>query len=324
MDATTNNRSVQSGTRRASRRKWAYAACALLALALLAAYAIGTFLGRAFLHPVNLNPDRVAQTEQMLLRTGAAKEDFTVRAPDGIDLRGWKIRPPSPNGNWVLLFHGISDNRTGVLGPAEFLLRHGYSVVMMDSRAHGQSGGDTATFGWKERYDTVAIDDRLEATESVQHLGALGVSMGAAIALQSAAVDPRIEAVAVEDPFANLREESYDYAGLEFSPLLGKTLFRPASIFAMHEMGTLGGFDPDEVSPEKAVAARPFAVLLICGTDDHRIPCRHAERIYQGAAGPKQLWIVQGAGHAAALGQAPQEYENRVINFFATAFASHP
>jgi alpha-beta hydrolase superfamily lysophospholipase len=324
MDVATDNRPLHLEERPASRGRWAYAVCAVLVLALLAAYAIGSFLGRAFLHPVNLNPDRAAQTEQMLFRTGAAKENFTVRAPDGIELRGWKVRPPSPNGNWVLLFHGISDNRTGVLGPAEFLLRHGYSVVMMDSRAHGQSGGDMATFGWKERYDTVAIADSLEATESVHHLAALGISMGAAIALQSAAVEPRIEAVAVEDPFANLREESYDYAGLQLSPLLGKTLFRPASIFAMHEMGTLGGFDPDEVSPEKAVAARPFPVLLICGTDDHRIPCRHAERIYRSAAGPRQLWIVQGAGHAAALGRAPHEYEDHVTGFFASAFTSHP
>jgi alpha-beta hydrolase superfamily lysophospholipase len=110
-----------------------------------------------------------------------------VLAPDGIALRGWKVRPPSPNGNWVLLFHGISDNRTGVLGPAEFLLRHSYSVVMMDSRAHGQSGGEMATFGWKERYDTVAIATSPYASEDVHHLAALGVSMGAAIALQSAA-----------------------------------------------------------------------------------------------------------------------------------------
>jgi uncharacterized protein len=324
MDVTTGTDSVPFGKRRTSRRRWPYAVCILLVLALLAAYLIGTVLGQAFLHPINLNPDRAAQTEQILLRTGAAKEEISVLAPDGISLRGWKVRPPSPNGNWVLLFHGISDNRTGVLGPAEFLLRHSYSVVMMDSRAHGQSGGEMATFGWKERYDTVAIVTSLYASEDVHHLAALGVSMGAAIALQSAAADPRIEAVAAEDPFADLREVSYDYAGLQLSPLLGKTLFRPASIFAIHEVGKLGGFDPDAVSPEKAVAARPFPVLLICGTDDHRIPCRHAERIYQSAAGPKQLWIVQGAAHAAALGQAPQEYEDRVIAFFASAFAGHP
>jgi pimeloyl-ACP methyl ester carboxylesterase len=109
---------------------------------------------------------------------------------------------------------------------------------------------------------------------------------------------------------------SYDYAGLELSPFLGKTLFRPASIFAMDAAAKAGGFNVDDVSPERAVAGRAFAVLLICGTKDHRIPCRHAEAIYRAAIGPKQLWIVQGAGHASALGQAPAEYEKRVVSFF--------
>ena len=88
----------------------------------------------------------------MLARTGAAKKDFVVRATDGVELHGWKIRSAEPNGDWVLLFHGVSDNRSGVLGHAEILLRHGYSVVMMDSRAHGQSGGAMATYGWEERW----------------------------------------------------------------------------------------------------------------------------------------------------------------------------
>jgi hypothetical protein len=55
---------------------------------------------------------------------------------------------------------------------------------------------------------------------------------------------------------------------------------------------------------------------LICGTRDHTIPCRHAERIYAAARGSKELWAVKGAEHAAALGQAPAEYEERVIRFF--------
>jgi hypothetical protein len=292
----------------------------LVLIPILSAFA-GRMLGAGVLHPANLNPMRLQQTEEMLRRTGATKEDFPVRAPDGVELRGWKIRAGSPNGDWVLLFHGVSDNRTGDLGHAELLLRHGYNVVMMDSRAHGDSGGGMATYGWKERYDTVAITNALCSQEKVGHLGALGVSMGAAIALQSAAVEPRIQAVIAEDPFADLREVSYDYAGLEFSPLLGKTLLRPATIFAMKGMASAGGFQPDDVSPAKAVAARSFPVLLICGTRDHRIPCRHARRIYQAARGPKELWIVDGAEHASALGHAPAEYENRVIRFLADNFS---
>src|SRR6266446_3871740 len=266
----------------------------------------GNAIGSGILHPARLplTPEQMVWVSNMLQHTGATKEDFTVRVSDGVILRGWKVRPPAPNGNW---------------GHGEFSLRHGYSVVMMDARAQGESGGDMATFGWKERYDTVAITDALYASEKVSHLYALGVSMGAAIALQSAAVEPRIEAVSAEDPFANLREVSYDYAGLHAGAWLGKSLFRPAPMMVMHSVEKEGGFKPEDASPEKAVAERPFPVLLICGTRDHTIPCRHAERIYKAARGPKELWVVRGAEHASALGRAPEEYEARVVSLFQKA-----
>jgi len=297
-------------------RRTQYFAIGILTLSpFLAAY-VGASIGGGILHPARLNRMRLAETDQMLQRTGATKLDFNVRASDAVTLKGWKVCPPAPNTDWVLLFHGVSDNRTGVIGHAEFLLRHGYCVVMMDSRDHGESGGGMATYGWKERYDTVGITDALYASEKVRHLYALGVSMGGAIALQSAAVEPRIEAVVAEAPFANLREVSYDYAGLHAGSWLGKTLFRPAPMMVMRSVEKEGGFKPEDVSPEKAVAARAFPVLLICGTRDSTIPCRHAERIYKAASGPKELWVVRGAAHAAALGQAAAEYERRTISFF--------
>jgi alpha-beta hydrolase superfamily lysophospholipase len=297
----------------------------MAALLPLIAAAVGKSMRGGILRPLRLHqtPARREQADQMLARTTATRRDFAVKTQDGVELHGWKVDPPSPTGNWVLLFHGVSDNRTGVLGHAEFLVRHGYSVLMMDAREHGDSGGEIATYGWKERHDTVAIADALYAAENVRCLTALGVSMGAAIALQAAAIEPRIAGVVAEAPFSNLREVSYDYTGLHISPWLGKTLFRPASIFGLGAAENEGAFRATDVSPEKAVAARAFPILLICGTKDHTIPCRHAERIYTAAQGPKQLWIVKGAGHAAALGHAPADYEARTVAFFAGACPAH-
>jgi alpha-beta hydrolase superfamily lysophospholipase len=294
------------------------AALVLIAASTIASAIVGREAGPEVLHPERalLDAQRLGWVNDMLARTHATREDFEVRAPDGAILRGWKIRAAAANGDWVLLFHGVGDNRAGMSVFAEFLLRAGYSVMMMDSRAQGESGGEVATYGWKERWDTVAIVNALESSESVRHLFALGISMGAAIALQSAAVEPRIEAVVAEDPFANLREVSYDYAGLQRWPWLGKTLFRPASMEGMRALHDAGGFEPDQVSPQRAVAERAFPVLLICGTADHTIPCRHAEMIYRAARGPKELWIVKGAKHASAYGVAPAEYEQRVLTFF--------
>src|SRR5258706_4682642 len=210
----------------------------------------------------------------------------------------------------------------GVLEHARILLLAGYSVVMMDSRAHGASEGPMATYGWLERNDARAIVDALEAREHPKHLFALGESMGAGIALQSAASDPRIEAVVAEASFATLREASYDYAGLQLYPFLGMTL-RALGAWTMLYRGELAaGLPAGEVSPEKAVASRQFPVLLICDAQDTVLPCRHTKRIYAAAVGPKQMWVVPRAFHAAALGYEPVEFRRRVLEFFATHGAS--
>jgi alpha-beta hydrolase superfamily lysophospholipase len=198
---------------------------------------------------------------------------------------------------------------------AELLLRHGYGVVMMDARAHGESGGEMATFGLLERRDTRAIVDALTTAEMPRNLFALGSSMGAAIALQSAAVEPRIAGVVAESSFSDLREVTFDYAGLHWSPWLGKTLFRPGTWTVISTAQKEGGFSVDEVSPEKSVSVRPFPVLLICDGSDHIIPCRHTLRIFRAATGPKELWVVPGAEHASAIGAEPAEYERRAIAF---------
>jgi alpha-beta hydrolase superfamily lysophospholipase len=282
--------------------------------------AVGGWLAApAFLHPIRrpLTPDLVVEADVSFAEIRAHREDFDVRAPDGALLRGWKARPARPNGAWVLVFHGVADNRMGVLEQALILLRAGYGVTMMDARAHGESAGPVATYGWLERKDTRAIVDALVTTEHPLHIYALGESMGAGIALQAAGADARIEAVVAEAPFASLREASYDYGGLQKYPLLGKTIFAPGAWMMLHRGQPLAGFPAANVSPELAVALRPFPVLLICDTADTTLPCRHAEWIFRAARGPKSLWEVPRAFHTAALEYQPEEFCRRVLQFFA-------
>ena len=290
----------------------------------LLAAVLGWLVAPNFLHPIRrpLTPDLIREADASFAHVRAQREELTVRASDGVLLHGWKVRSANPSGNWVLLFHGVADNRVGVIGQSEFLLRAGYNVVMMDARGHGESEGAIATYGWLECNDTRAILDALVSSEHPNHIFALGESMGAGIALQSAGVDSRIEAVVAEAPFASLREASYDYAGLQKYPWLGKTLFAPGAWMMLHRGQELAGFPAKEVSPEQAVAARPFPVLLICDTADTTLPCRHAERIYGAASGPKSLWVVPGAFHTAALGYQPDEFRRRVLGFFANPSAT--
>ncbi len=299
---------------------------ALLLLLPFVAGGAGAMMGSGILHPVRkpLAPEHVQQADLAFARVSAKREDFEVQAADGAVLRGWKVRPPEPNGDWVQLLHGVSDHRAGMQGFAEFLLRRGYSVLLMDARAHGSSDGAIATYGWLERNDTRAVADALFVTERVHCFFLLGESMGASIALQSAAVEPCVLGVVAESAFANLREVSFDYAGLHLSSFLGRTLFRPASAMAIGAAQKEGKFKAEDVSPEKAVGARAFAVLLICGLRDRNVPARHTKRIFKAATGPKEMWLVQGAGHTGALGTAPEEFESRVLNFFGKIHTAKP
>jgi pimeloyl-ACP methyl ester carboxylesterase len=277
------------------------------------------------LHPLRreITADEMKSADQAFAQIGATRTDLVATASDGVVLRGWKVLAAHPKGNWVLLLHGRSQNRLSMMGYARFLLNSGYSVVMMDARAHGESGGLISTYGHVERHDVKAVMDALTASENVDHAYALGESMGAAVALQAAAVDPRIEGVIAEGAFRNLHEVMFDYAGLRWSALLGKTLFRPVAMLAVHETEQQGGFHFDDVSPEESVSERKFSVMLISGLSDHNIPKRHAQAIYTAAAGPKQLWLVPRAHHQGALQTAPKEFQQRVLRFLSSSQVAH-
>jgi hypothetical protein len=72
-------------------------------------------LGGDVLHPLlrPLTSELIQLSHRVFQELSANTEDFVVHAPDGVLLRGWRVRPRKGNGDWVLLFHGMSDNRTG-------------------------------------------------------------------------------------------------------------------------------------------------------------------------------------------------------------------
>lgn len=315
-------------------RRWKllFAISAFVCSLPLLAIPLARAMGAGALHPAHraLTSALIAQADEVFRVDLAQRQDVSITAADGIALKGWfvapvaAIRDTAAPSDWVLLLHGSGDNRCGTLGFADFLLRAGFGVTMMDSRAHGESGGDEATYGWKERADVRAVVDALESRFAVRHLFAMGVSMGAGIALQSAALDARIEAVVAEAPFASLREAGYDYVTFRQSPWLGHTVFRAAAQAGIAAMEKSGGFSADDSSPELAVRQRAFPILLIEDGADSNLPHRHGEIIYAAAIGAKQMWTIPGACHACGFGTDSTGYERRVLDFFSSVEANRP
>ena len=247
----------------------------------------------------------------------AGLNDASITAPDGAILRAWTIRPSSPNGDAVILLHGLGDNRIGMTGYAQLFLADGFTVLLPDARAHGTSGGPLATYGLLERNDVHQWLDFLQAEDHPRCIFGFAESMGAAQLLQSLDTHPHFCAVAAESPFSTFREIAYDRMGQPFhlGPWVGRTILRPLVEIAFLRARLKYGLDMQQISPEDSVAATSIPVLLIHGELDSNIPVRHSRAIHTRA--PKaELWEVPNAGHCGAISTAPEEFEKRLLIFF--------
>jgi pimeloyl-ACP methyl ester carboxylesterase len=244
-------------------------------------------------------------------------EDVSITTPDTVTLHAWAIHPRHPNGDAVILLHGLGDNRVGMTGYAQLLLARGYGILLPDARAHGASGGTLATYGLVERNDIHQWFEFLSAQDHPHCIFGLGESMGAAQLLQSLDAGTHFCAVVAESSFSNFREIGYDRMGQPFGlgPWLGRTFLRPLVEAAFLRARWKFNLDLRSVSPEDAVAITHVPVLLIHGQVDSNIPVRHSRRIH--GRNPKTvLWEVPNADHCGAISTAPQEFERRVLNWF--------
>lgn len=284
----------------------------------------GITLADATFHPARrpLTENEITAVRDQTRALDADLTDVSITTPDHATLRAWLIHPHDPNGDAVLLLHGLGDNRLGMLGYAQLLLAHGFTVLLPDARAHGLSDGPVASYGLLERNDIHQWSDFLEsqiqsAPADPHCIFALGESMGAAQLLQSLDTHPNFCAVAAESPFANFREIAYDRMGQPFhlGPWVGRTILRPLVEIAFLRARLKYRLDMQNISPENSAAATSIPILLIHGEVDSNIPLRHSLLIHSHA--PRtQLWQVPAADHCGALSTAPQEFESRLLAWF--------
>jgi pimeloyl-ACP methyl ester carboxylesterase len=196
---------------------------------------------------------------------------------------------PAPQGT-VFVLHGIRDTKASMRGWGRMLAASGLRAVLVDLRGHGRSTGDWLSYGVVESRDlTQALDALTARGLVVPPVGAMGISYGAATAIEWAGIDPRVAAVVAVAPFASLRAVVPGYVPVQLPPSFLNG--------AVDLAGALGGFDPDDASPATAITRTRASVLLIHGDADARIPFWHSEVIAAAGRGHAELVIVKGAGH---------------------------
>lgn len=188
-----------------------------------------------------------------------------------------------------MYLHGVADNRASGSGVLERFQKMGFDVVAYDSRAHGESGGNAATYGFYEKEDL----QRVVSSFKPGPVFLIGSSLGAAVALQTAALEPRISGVVAAESFADFRTVVNERAPWVFS--------RNAVAKSIYLAENEAGFQIDAVSPETAARSIRVPVLLIHGEADSATPPHHSRRIFNALEGHKRLILVPNAEHNESL-----------------------
>lgn len=233
-------------------------------------------------------------------------QEHRLRTEDGLNLRAWYY--PPDNGVAVIALGGTGGALGQNLPPAGFLVKAGYGVLQIDSRACADHHA-LVTLGAKEVLAAKAGLDFLLDRSEVERIGVIGFSMGGATGIRAAARYAEIGAVVAEGGYFNLGKDMVE-------PDVPKSI--PHSLLLYTIAGSYWlqtGVNPWEVSPvDDLPKISPRPVLLIYG--EHEARDGRARVQYDAAGEPKGLWLVPDGDHGRNHLVAPQEYERRVLEFF--------
>jgi fermentation-respiration switch protein FrsA (DUF1100 family) len=249
-------------------------------------------------------------------RLGLPWEDVTFPSRgDGVPLSGWYL-PTAADDRCIILIQGTEHHRNSpeirALRLGRDLVERGFSVLLFDFRARGESGGYRSSEGDREQWDVFgAIDYVTERGIPVERIGLLGFSLGAGVALLVAAEEPRIPAVVSDSGFLDYM---MDLQNLYVGPFRLPSWF---AIFVAFAGRILFKADFSKVRPAQVVEQVDQPIFFIHGEDDPVISAEETVELHTISDNPKdRIWIVPRAEHVNIYPKLPEEYVDRVSRFF--------
>ena len=237
-------------------------------------------------------------------------KSVTFASDSGAIVHGWWC--PIQNGRGaVVLLPGIRANRLSMVDRARFLRHAGYSVLLIDFQATGETKGNHITFGWKESRDVLAAVDFLHRIDPPGRVAIIGSSLGGVAALL--ATPPlRVDALVLEEVYPTVeiatRNRMEKYLGV-----LGRML----TPVLLSQLQLRLGVSASQLRPVDHIGSVECPVFLISGEKDRNTRPSDTQILIEHAGSRKRVWLVPNAGHVDLHRAARQEYESRVLTFLA-------
>ncbi len=235
-----------------------------------------------------------------------------LKTSDGEELGAWFIDRPDQAPS-VLLLHGNNGNRGHALSRAKLLVSHGYAVLMVTLRAHGDSTGEYNDIGWGAQKDVLAAVEFLETRRPGRSLLISGNSLGSAAAVFAAKeLGSRVQGYVLESPYRDLKVAVWNRVDNALPPLLSHVVYA-----GMRTVGPLFLPHIEQISPLEAVSGIPgdVPVLILAGEADRHARLHEARALFAVVESHGKLVLFPGAGHGNLFDSSPELYERTVLDF---------
>jgi fermentation-respiration switch protein FrsA (DUF1100 family) len=240
-------------------------------------------------------------------------EAVSFQSGSGATIRGWFIAGRSGVGA-VVLMHGVRGHRVGMVPRARVLREAGYSVLLFDFQAHGESTGSRITFGHLEGRDAAAAVDFVRKRMPAEKVGVIGVSLGGASALLAPA-PLAVDALVLEGVYPDIDAATANRISATLGAPLGPLVSWPLARVLAWVTSPMLGITPSDLRPIDRMADIRAPLLMLIGEIDTYTTVEETRAMFARAGEPKALWIVAGLGHTDLHIHAPDQYRERVLGF---------
>ncbi|MEL6106021.1 MAG: alpha/beta fold hydrolase [Planctomycetota bacterium] len=234
-------------------------------------------------------------------------QSVTIESDAGAKIAAWHC-PLEGSRGIVILVHGIRSNRLAMVPRAMALRERGFSSLMIDLQAHGESGGTNITVGRLEKHDVAAAVAFAKEQHADESIGLIGVSLGGGAALLAQPLG--LDALVVESVFTDLRVAVRNRVRTRLGPL-----HHVATPLLLAQLPLRMGFRASDVRPIEGVAECDCPILIAGGSEDRYTPETETRQLFEAATEPKQLWIAEGVKHRDLYKMKPTEYGSIVFQF---------
>jgi len=237
-------------------------------------------------------------------------KSIVLRTARNQPVAGWMVGG-KPGAGVVLLLHGVRGDRREMIDRAKFLYRLGYSALLIDLPAHGESAAEHITYGFNESEGVKAALDYLSHEFPDERVGVIGVSLGAA-SLVLSEPSPAPSAVVLESMFPTITEALSDRLRI----YLG-SLAKPLASVLLWQLPLRLGVSPEQLRPIAGLSSLHSPVFIASGSIDQHTTLAETKRLYDAARRPKELWVIEGAAHVDLHAFDPAAYESKISAFLA-------